>query len=165
MVVLGAENVRLLILDVPKKAVTAGTVVGVQLLALLKLLLTGTVSQVASWAAAGRTATSIAEEASSPARNEASVRRARNVGTVRRSPRARVLIVLPLSTANRPLLGRLQQSRPCSNNDASVCCYVLRERHSFGHRLVRPRAIGQKPRTTSSPSLRHFARRSIFLTM
>jgi len=43
----GAENVRLVMLDVSKEAVPVGTVAGFQLLLLLKMLSAGTASQVA----------------------------------------------------------------------------------------------------------------------
>ena len=52
IVVAGAENDRLVVVDVPKKAVPVGTAAGVQLAAVLKSPLPGAASQVASCARA-----------------------------------------------------------------------------------------------------------------
>jgi hypothetical protein len=52
IVVVGLENVRLVVFDVPKKAVPVGTVAGVQLAAVSKSFVPGVASQVASCARA-----------------------------------------------------------------------------------------------------------------
>ena len=69
--VLGAENDRLVVLDVPKEAVPVGTVVaGLQLAAVLKSPEPGLASQVASCARA-ETAIDISAEASNTIAREA----------------------------------------------------------------------------------------------
>src|ERR1044071_9362442 len=65
MVVVAAEYVTAVVLDVPKKAVPIGTAAGVQLAAVLKSAEPGFSNQVASCADAGRTAEISADDASS----------------------------------------------------------------------------------------------------
>jgi hypothetical protein len=115
-VVLAAENDRLRPFVNPNVAVLVGTVAGVQLAAPLKSavpamgpLTVGLELQVASWAAAGKTVTSSAANANSPARNEAGVRRARNPGVPRRST-TMASTASPFQSQRSVPVRRLQQS-------------------------------------------------------